>query len=634
MSGIAAVFHFDGSNVEGGTLEFLTQEMHYRGPDGITHWHGAAAALGFCAMHTTSESLLSTQPLISEDRNLVLVLDGYLHNLEELREELRARGATLRDRSDAEVVLRAYEVWGEDCPLRLEGEFAFVIWDSRRRSAFCARDHAGLRPLHYHWDGKRLTVASDSGAVLIAPGVPQDLNKEIAAQVVASDWITRGETIWKGVKRLLPATWARFGRDGMRSETYWSPTTEVMIRYSRDEDYYEHYRELLENCVRRASRSHLPIASDVSGGLDSSAVFAVAEDLRRSGQLLAPEVKGYTFKFEAGSDAFELDYARSVAQHVGADVQEIEPFLPELEWFAERGRLDRDLAPYPNSVMAVSIGEALTKDGCRACLNGEGGDEWLGGRAYYYAEQIAEQDWAALLKSFKEDLPDIGVREAIYRLARFGLLPFVPVPLISLARGLVRPKSPKRFNGSFWLDSTLEHVLEECRNSADRTSVVAIANRPRRSMFETLQDPFLEFSRDQVNRQYARIGYEPRTPMYARKFIEFAFSTPERIRLRGHVRKHAHIHALNGLLPEKVRNRRTKADFSLAFTRHLDKMEDTFVNSVPAIGRGYLSQSGMKRLYGCYRKFRTDGGPIWELWGAFACSGPIDLSRKKSPHME
>ena len=153
-------------------------------------------------------------------------------------------------------------------------------------------------------------------------------------------------------------------------------------------------------------------------------------------------------------------------------------------------------------------------------------------------------------------------------------------------------------------------------------------------MFETLKDPFVEQTRDRVNRQYARIGYEPRTPMYARKFIEFAFSTPERIRLRGHTRKHVHIHSLNDLLPEKVRNRRTKADFSLAFARHLDNREDTFVNSIPADGYGYLSQSGMKRLYGCYRKIRIDGGPIWELWGAFAVTGPLDLSRKKSPRVE
>lgn len=627
MSGIAAVFHFDGSDVEPGIVERLTHEMSYRGPDGIAHWYGGAAALGHCAMHTTGESLTSTQPLVSDDGCLVLVLDGHLHNLEELRDELRAKGAVLRTRSDAEVVLRAYEFWGDDCPRRLEGEFAFVIWDSRRRSAFCARDHAGLRPLHYHWEGKRLTVASDLGAILIAPGVAQEPNNVMIAQVLANEWITRGETIWKGIKRLIPATSARFGNDGVRSSTYWSPPTEVTIRYSRDEDYFEHYRELLEDCVRRASRSHLPIASDVSGGLDSSAIFAVAEDLRRKGRLLAPGLRGYTYRFERGSAPDELEYARSVAAHVGANVEEIEPFFPDLEWFAERGRLNRDMAPYPNSNMAVSIGEALVQAGCRVSLSGEGGDEWLTGRSYYYAEQIAERDWPAVWRSFREDMAAIGVRSASYRLARFGLVPYAPVSLLSLLRSLLPRREPNGFNGAFWLDPAIEQLLKECRVSADRSTVMGIANRPRRSMFETLKEPFGELFRDQFNRQCARIGYEPRTPMYARRFIEFAFATPERIRLRGNTRKHVHIHALHDLLPEKVRNRSTKADFSLAFGRHLDEMQEVFVNSLPATGRGYLSRAGMERLYSYYRKRPVGARPIWELWGAYACASAFALSK-------
>jgi len=148
-------------------------------------------------------------------------------------------------------------------------------------------------------------------------------------------------------------------------------------------------------------------------------------------------------------------------------------------------------------------------------------------------------------------------------------------------------------------------------------------------MFETLKDPFLEQTRDQVNRQYARVGYEPRAPMYARRFIEFAFSTPERIRLRGHTRKYVHVQALQGFLPEKVRNRRTKADFSLAFTRHLNKVEERLVDLLPANGGVYLSQSGMKRLYGYYRKCPSDG-PIWELWGALSCAGLFDRTRKSA----
>ena len=630
MSGIAAVIHFDGSDVDPGTIERLTAEMGYRGPDGITHWQQGCVALGFCALHTTAESLSSPQPLFSADGQLVLVLDGFLHNLNELKDELAAKGAQFHTGSDAEVVLRAYEAWGDDCPLRLEGEFAFVLWNRRRQTAFCARDHAGLRPLHYHWDGKRLTIASDLGPIMVAPGVSTELNKAMIAQILANEWITRGETVWTGVMRLLPATSARFDNDGMRSALYWSPPTEVTIRYRRDEDYFEHYRHLLEECVRRTSRSHLPIASDVSGGLDSSAVFAVAEDLRRQGKLLAPDVKGYTYKFQSGSAPDELEYARSVAAHVGAKVREIEPFFPELAWFEERACLDRDMAPYPNSAMAVNIGKAAVEDGCRVLMNGEGGDEWLGGRAFYYAEQIAERSWPALWRTVREDISEIGMRSTSYRLARFGLAPHAPETLMAILRKAFHSKGPNAFSGAFWLDPEIDRLLKNIRQSANRSSAMAIANRPRRAMLGSLREPYTEFARDKVSRQCARLGYEWRTPMYARQFIEFAFSTPERVRLKGRTRKYIHVNALHDLLPANVRNRRTKADFSLAFERHLDEMRTLFVEELPAASSGYLSERGMKKLYECYRKWPVNDRPIWELWGAFSCAGLLDKSRDYS----
>ena len=111
----------------------MTGAMPYRGPDGITHWHAGPVALGHCMMHATSESLDERQPLANESGSLVLAMDGYLSNWEELRQTLRDRGVRLRDRSDAELVLRAYETWGEDCPCHLDGEYAFVIWDAARR---------------------------------------------------------------------------------------------------------------------------------------------------------------------------------------------------------------------------------------------------------------------------------------------------------------------------------------------------------------------------------------------------------------------------------------------------------------------------------------------------------------------
>ncbi len=363
MSGIAAIIRFDGGEVEPGAIEKITAAIGYRGPDGIEHWRRGPVALGHCAMHTNAELLEAAQPLSNEDESLVVVFDGFVSNWEELRADLLAHGAKLRNRSDAELVLRAYEQWGDDCPKHVDGEFAFVIWDARRREAYCARDHFGLKPMHYHWDGKRLIIASDVAGVLAAEDFDIRPNLGMMAEFMANDVFTRDETVWHGVMRPLRAHWMRFGESGSIAREYWLPPAEVSIFYKREEDYVEHYRELFADCVRRASRTHLPLACDVSGGLDSSAIFAMAHHLHRAGRLPAPQVNGYTLLFDDGSPADEIEYARAVASHVGAPVREIEPFVPDLDWFKERGRADRDLAPFPNGAMGISIGQALVESG-------------------------------------------------------------------------------------------------------------------------------------------------------------------------------------------------------------------------------------------------------------------------------
>ena len=136
MSGIAGIIHFDGKPVEPGLIEKMTSAMAHRGPDGINHWVKGSVALGQCMLRTTPESLEEHQPLTNEDESLVLVMDGRVDNWEELRRELLGRGAVLRTRSDAELVLRAYEIWGRDCLAHIDGDFALVIWDAHKQQAF------------------------------------------------------------------------------------------------------------------------------------------------------------------------------------------------------------------------------------------------------------------------------------------------------------------------------------------------------------------------------------------------------------------------------------------------------------------------------------------------------------------
>ena len=616
VSGFAAVFRFDGAPADTAALAAMTQAIAYRGPDGISQWAEGSVAITHLTLHTTAESLEGTQPLVNEDGSLVLGMDGWLANYEELRGDLLARGAVLRTRSDAELVLRAYETWGDDCPKHIDGEYAFVIWDARKREVFCAKDHAGMRPLHYHWDGKRLLVASDLAGVLGAGDFAQAPNLGMIAEHLANEWYSMDETLWAGVMRLPPAHYLRAGPLGPRLRRHWMPPLEVSIRYPREEDYQAHYRELLGDCVRRASRSHRPIACEVSGGHDSSAVFAIAQRLLEQGRLLAPGMTGYTYNFgeEADPAVDEITLARAVGEHLGVEIREIAPFMPDLEWFAERGRADRDMATYPNSAMAVGIGRALTAAGSVVALNGEGGDEFLTAEPFRYEELLAERDWRSLALTLREDGAAFGWKTTLRNVGRSGLRRLVPARL----RALRRKWGPGSM-GRTLLTPPLLALLEQRRLDSERSVAAKVRHPARRSLFMTLEYGFASYAHEFLARNSARLGYDSRSPLCARKFIEFAFAMPHRQRRRGDIQKHIHIKALGDDLPSVVTNRRTKAVFNLPFLRQLDNARPTVISPMLHCGIEWLDAEALRAFYVYCDGLPMASKPIYSPWAVFGC---------------
>jgi len=400
MSGIAGIIRFDGSQVQAGLIEAMTREMDCRGPDGISHWNQEGVALGHCLLQTTPESLEEKQPVVSEDGTLVLVMDGRVDNWIELRRDLLAQKVILRNSSDSELVLKAYQVWGKNSLGHIEGDFAFAVWDTQKRSLFCARDPLGNKPFNYFWTGSALYFASDLHAVLSVPDIPQVLNEGVLAEFLACEWYSRDETFWRGVQRLVAAHCMVVDPSGPKIEKYWAPELFTTLSYSRDEEYVEHYRELFTDTVRRLSRAHRVLSSEVSGGLDSSSIFVTAEYLRQNNQLLAPDLAGLTMNFEGEPDADEIAFCRAVGVKSGKSIQEVAPSSPPLDWYRERARKFKDFPGYPNGVMAEDLMRQVSGGGGRVLLNGVGGDEWLGASRIYYSEELARRDWKQLMALF------------------------------------------------------------------------------------------------------------------------------------------------------------------------------------------------------------------------------------------
>ncbi len=467
MSGIAGIIHFDGRPVEPGQVEAMTAAMDYRGPDGIHHWRCGNVALGQCMLRTTPESLEETQPLTNEDSSLVLVMDGRVDNWEELRRELLGKGAVLRTRADAELVLRAYEVWGRDCLSHVEGDFALVVWDARRQQAFCARDRVGNKPFNYHWNGTTLVFSSELHPILALPWVPEVLNQGMLAEYLATEWLSLDETLWQEVLRLKPShCMVAAGQEAPRLQRYWVPDLHATLPCRTDEDYIEHYRALFTDVVRRMSRANHPLAVEVSGGLDSSAIFAVAETLRRQGDLLAPGLEGYTLDFSGDPAADEMVYARAVGAHLGRTIREVTPSHLPLEWYRETARRYRELPDYPNHAMTLSIAEMAKRRGSRVLVSGPGGDEWVGGGGSYHSAALAGWHGSEMLALLQRDWREAGISAALWRQVRHGLLPLLPERVRrSLRRMLDLAQGRRRDLAPSWLAMRMQQRLTQRREA-------------------------------------------------------------------------------------------------------------------------------------------------------------------------
>lgn len=616
MSGIAGILHFDGSFTDPALLHRMTDAMAHRGPDGLAHWTGPAAALGQLRLNTTPESLSETLPLLSVDHSRVLVMDGRIDNRTELVAKLRDRGVRLRDNSDAELALAACGEWDAEAPRHIEGDFAFALWDTRKRRLLAARDHAGMRPFFYHWDGKRFAFASEMKALLTLPWVPEKLFDPVVAEFIAFEWHEPRKTYWQGIDRLQQAhVLTSDGREPRQSE-YWRPDTTAEIRYKRDSDYTDHYLHLLETVVQQHTRSHKPVAFEVSGGLDSSALFCVADRMQGQGRLPAPGLEGYSLMFNDGSVADEQRYVQAVERFLGRSIQRTDPTLPPLETLEDFARRERVFAPYPTANMHNGINAVARGAGQVVKITGIGGDDWLGGSRIFYADALRGLALNRLPDLLRADLDDLGLYRTLVEFRRHGLEPLLPAPLVAALRAAYS-RAIGRWDKADLLDAPLGHGLRRNRRQpppGGPFSGLCLAHRERMAQ---LFHPFMVNLFETLNHQMSHAGLEHRAPLYARPMIEFSFTIGEMRKRHGGTNRALHVQSMHGILPEDVRTRRDKAWFGDLIVPYFPALEKTLsasdsVRTCPWLARSDTKDDLLRRV--CSRKHGTSLD--WALWVA------------------
>src|SRR5262249_55006083 len=271
VSGLAGVFGLHGRAVDAKLLKKLTAAVAHRGPDGEGYWSDGPVGLGHRISRTTPESLSEKQPLLDEGGNLCLVLDGRVDNRAELAAWLRDEGVRLRADTDAELVLQSYALWADGCASHLVGDFAFAIWDRGRRRLFCARDPLGIRPLYYWIRDQTFVCGSELRQVLDTLPLGPEPNEAAVGEYLSSRLVDLEETLYRGIRRLAPGHVLTVDGGGVRAVRYFNVDPRREIRYASDDEYAEHFGEILREAVRCRLRRGRPRARFLSVGAGPSA---------------------------------------------------------------------------------------------------------------------------------------------------------------------------------------------------------------------------------------------------------------------------------------------------------------------------------------------------------------------------
>ncbi|MBW8769336.1 MAG: asparagine synthase (glutamine-hydrolyzing) [Gemmatimonadetes bacterium] len=382
MCGITAVLSRH-SPVSDATLTAGTAALHHRGPDGCRHWVASdrRVALG----HTRLSIIdLSTgdQPISNEDGSLTIVHNGEFYDFERIRAELERKGHRFRTKSDSEIALHLYEDLGPECLHQLRGEFAFVIWDSRNRRLFAARDRFGVKPLFYAHQDDALYLASEAKA-LFAMGVRAEWSAESA---YAGGLIVPGErTLFRGVHCVPPGHFMRATTESFRVHQYWDvdyPRDELAPAPRSDAEYIAGFRAVLEDSVKTRLRADVPVGCYLSGGIDSCAVLGLAS-LHHDGP-----VRAYTLTFESGAYD-ESAIAEEMAVRAGAEFRPVQAHQKEL---ADNFRASVIQSELPclnaHTVAKYMLSRAVRADGRKVVLTGEGSDEILAGYPHFRRDML------------------------------------------------------------------------------------------------------------------------------------------------------------------------------------------------------------------------------------------------------
>ncbi|WBY00720.1 asparagine synthase (glutamine-hydrolyzing) [Ramlibacter tataouinensis] len=587
----------------------MRDRLAHRGPDGhgleIRHTSAMSVALAHRRLSIVDLSEAASQPMASADGRQLIAFNGEIYNFVELRKELEAQGETFRSRSDTEVLLAAYRRWGPDCLQRLNGMFAFAVWDEVRQQVFIARDRFGEKPLFFARPaGGGIAFASEIKALLAHPGIALGVDTGTLERYAAGQYHEDGEaTLFDGVRRVPPATALLLDTDSrlLRQWRYWTPDYTQVDDGLGLESASDRFLELLQESIRKRLRADVPVGSSLSGGLDSSMIVCTLADMRTKGA--AFEQHTFSARFDQDPTLSEGEYIDMVVERTGVHPHAVSPdpatLMAEsrlLHWHQEEPFLSASI--YLQWCVARLAREHRTT----VLLDGQGADEVLAGYQYYFrthqldlADRLQLRELLRTTQLFNSRLRVASDRYANSR-RRFNHQIAMSVP--QLLRSIVRPSG--LYAGPY------EVGVPPPRRG----------QRLRRQLAEALQYNSLPQLLRYADRNAMAFGREGRLPFLDYDLVDWCIRLPDRAWIHDGWQKYVMRSAGEGLLPPAVQWRADKVGYAAPLDVWLrgplkewgrDRLFDTRLSGVPGYDRAALEAT-----WNAHQASESDSS--WAIW--------------------
>ncbi len=603
------------------SVSWMTDLLRHRGPDDSGIWvsENNNIGLGHTRLSIIDLSANARQPMSNEDGSIWITYNGEIYNFKEIRPVLEKKGHVFRSNSDTEVILHAYEEWGEQCIEKFSGMFAFAVWDDKRKKLFLARDRIGKKPLFYYWDGKFFAFASELQA-LLSLNIPKSIDLSAIHQYLTYQYIPAPKSVFKNVFKLPPACYLILEKGSLKVQRYWDIDFSKKITVTDERQLSKDVFERLKQSVSHRLISDVPFGAFLSGGIDSSIVVALMS------QIMQEPVKTFSIGFE--EDAYnELPYATQIAKLFKTDHKE---FVVKFDALNILPKLVRHYGePYADSsALPTYYLSKMTSDFVKVALSWDGGDENFAGYDRYYALKLMQ--WFRHVPRH--------IREASIKVLNIWGESDVKSKMKRLKRFIQGSLYPQNYEYLQWMMAFSKDNMKTLYGETMRE--ILIRENPYDYLIRLFEcssaNDLVEKAMDADIHSYLPFdllvkvdiasmanSLEVRCPFLDYKFMEFAASIPPEYKLNGRIKKYILKKAFNGLIPEEI-FRRKKTGFGVPISRWFRHNLKDYISDIllsrQSLERGYFKPDAIKTLFSEHISGKIDHSPkLWtllmlELW--------------------